>query len=154
MNFKAWRVLKQTWQKLARREQGLLLGGAGLLSVTLAYTSIWQPTQQRLDVAERQYRQQAELSARIQRAEPTRDATADTRPVSVRVNESATAAGLDIKEMEVDDDSLRLAVSGDANTLLHWLDQQEREGAGLRSLTLEVENGVLSARVVLRTDKG
>ncbi|MGX1172635.1 type II secretory pathway component PulM [Pseudomonas sp. R151218B TE3479] len=76
--------------------------------------------------------------------------TVATRPLSVRVNDSATAAGLDMAEMEVDGDSLRLAVSGDASALLHWLDQQEREGAVLRSLTLEVENGVLGARVVLR----
>ncbi|MEN2395277.1 type II secretion system protein GspM [Pseudomonas halotolerans] len=150
MSVNGWRVLKQTWESLSRREQGLLLGLAGLLSVALAYTAIWQPTRQRLEVAERQHRQQAELHARIQRAEPTRDTTAAPRPLSVRVNESATAVGLDMTEMEVDGDSLRLAVRGDANALLHWLDQQEREGAVLRSLTLEVENGVLVARVVLR----
>ncbi|WP_417695700.1 type II secretion system protein GspM [Pseudomonas sp.] len=150
INVNGWRVLKQTWGSLSRREQGLLLGLAGLLSVALAYTAIWQPTRQRLEVAERQHRQQAELSARIQRAEPTRDTTIATRPLSVRVNESATTAGLDLAEMEVDGDSLRLAVSGDANALLQWLDQQEREGAVLRSLALEVENGVLVARVVLR----
>ena len=150
MNVSGWRVLKQTWGSLSRREQGLLLGLAGLLSVALVYSAIWQPTRQRLEIAERQHRQQVELSARIQRAEPARDTTAATRPLSVRVNESATAAGLDMAEMEADGDSLRLAVSGDASALLHWLDQQEREGAVLRSLTLEVENGVLGARVVLR----
>ena len=149
MKIDGWRLLKQAWGNLSRREQGLLLGLAGLLSVALAYTAIWQPTRQRLEVAERQHRQQAELNARIQRAEPSRDRTAATRPLSVRVNASATAAGLDMAEMEVDGDSLRLAVSGEANALLQWLDQQEREGAGLRSLTLEVENGVLGARVVL-----
>lgn len=150
MNINGWPVLKQTWGSLSHREQGLLLGLAGLLSVALAYTAIWQPTRQRLEVAERQHRQQAELNTRIQRAEPARDTTAAGRPLSVRVNESATAAGLDMAEMEVDGDSLRLAVSGDASALLHWLDQQEREGAVLRSLTLEVEKGVLGARVVLR----
>ncbi|OOG84422.1 type II secretory protein PulM [Pseudomonas sp. A25(2017)] len=150
MNVKGWLALKQAWERTSRREQGLLLGLAGLVLVAVAYTSIWQPTRQRLEVAERQHRQQAELMARIQRAEPTRDATAATRPLSVRVNEDATAAGLDIAEMEVDGDSLRLAVSGEANSLLRWLDQQEREGAVLQSLTLEAENGVLGARVVWR----
>ncbi|OPG74021.1 type II secretory protein PulM [Pseudomonas ogarae] len=150
MNVKEWLALKQVWGRTSRREQGLLLGLAGLVLVALAYTSIWQPTRQRLEVAERQHRQQAELMARIQRAEPTRDATAAARPLSVRVNEGATAAGLEIAEMEVDGDSLRLVVSGEANSLLGWLDQQEREGAVLQSLTLEAENGVLGARVVLR----
>ncbi|BBP56936.1 type II secretion system protein GspM [Pseudomonas sp. St316] len=146
MNFVS---LIQAWGRVSRREQQLLLGLVGLLLVVVAYTLIWQPTRQRLEVAERQYRQQVELHARIQRAEPTRDLTAATRPLSVRVNDSATAAGLDIAEMEVDGDSLRLVVSGDANSLLHWLDQQEREGAVLQSLTLEAENGLLGARVVL-----
>ncbi|KKA05238.1 type II secretory protein PulM [Pseudomonas ogarae] len=150
MNVKGWLALKQAWGRTSRREQGLLLGLAGLVLVALAYTSIWQPTRQRLEVAERQHRQHAELMARIQRAEPTRDATAAARPLSVRVNEGATAAELEIAEMEVDGDSLRLVVSGEANSLLRWLDQQEREGAVLQSLTLEAENGVLGARVVLR----
>lgn len=150
MNVKGWLALKQAWGRTSRREQGLLLGLAGLVLVALAYTSIWQPTRQRLEVAERQHRQQAELMARIQRAEPTRDATAAARPLSVRVNEGATAAGLEIAEMEVDGESLRLVVSGEANSLLRWLDQQERDGSMLQSLTLEVENGVLGARVVLR----
>ncbi|WP_339480999.1 MULTISPECIES: type II secretion system protein GspM [unclassified Pseudomonas] len=150
MNVKGWLALKQAWGETSRREQGLLLGLVGLVLVALAYTSIWQPTRQRLELAERQHRQQAELMARIQRAEPTRDATAATGPLSVRVNEGATAAGLEIAEMEVDGDSLRLAVSGEANSLLRWLDQQERDGAVLQSLTLEAENGLLGARVVLR----
>ncbi|MBV4554586.1 type II secretion system protein M [Pseudomonas sp. SWRI102] len=150
MGVNGWRVLQQAWGNLSRREQGLLLGLAGLLSVALAYTAIWQPTRQRLEVAERQHRQQAELNARIQRAEPSRITTAATRPLSVRVNASATAVGLDMAEMEVDGDSLRLAVKGEANALLHWLDQQEREGAVLQSLTLEVRDDVLEARVVLR----
>ncbi|UQI31648.1 type II secretion system protein M [Pseudomonas bijieensis] len=147
MNFNR---LIQAWGRVSRREQQLLLGLAGLLLVVVAYTSIWQPTRQRLEVAERQYRQQAELHARIQRADPPRDLTTAIRPLSVRVNDSASAAGLDIAEMEVDGDSLRLVVSGDANSLLHWLDQREQEGAALQSLTLEARDRVLEARVVLR----
>lgn len=150
MNIKGWLALKQAWVGLSRREQGRLSGLAGIVLVAVAYTLIWQPTRQRLEIAERQHRQQAELSARIQRAEPTWDTTAARQPLSVRVNERATAAGLEIAQMEVDDDSLRLAVSGEANSLLHWLHQQEREGAVLQSLTLEAENGLLGARVVLR----
>lgn len=147
MNFNR---LIQAWGRVSRREQHLLLGLVGLLLVVVAYTAIWQPTRQRLEVAERQYRQQVELNARIQRAEPTRDLTTAAQPLSVRVNDSATAAGLEIAEMEVDGDSLRLAVSGDANQLLHWLDQREQEGAALQSLTLEARHRVLEARVVLR----
>ena len=150
MNVKALQRLKQAWAGVSRREQGLLLGTAGLVLVTVGYTSIGRPMAQRLEVAERQYRQQAELSVRIQRAAPARDTRAADRPLSVRVNEGATAAGLDIAEMEVDGDALRLTVTGDANPLLHWLDRQEYDGAALHTLTLEVRGKVLEARVVLR----
>ncbi|EJL02272.1 MULTISPECIES: type II secretion system protein GspM [Pseudomonas] len=149
MNVNAWRGLMQAWGRLSRRERGLLLGLAALVWVAVGYTSIWQPTRQRLDIAERQYRQQAELSARIQRAEPVRDMSAATRPLSVRASDSATAAGLDMAEMQIDGDSLRLTVSGDASRLLHWLDQHERDGTALQSLSLEARDGVLEARVVL-----
>ncbi|MCJ8206076.1 type II secretion system protein GspM [Pseudomonas sp. RGM2987] len=147
MNFNR---LKQAWERVSPREQRLLQGLAALLLVVVGYTSIWQPTWQRLEVAERHYRQQAELNASIQRVEPTRDISAAKRPLSVRVNDSAAAAGLEIAEMDTDGDSLRLAVSGDAARLLNWLDQHEREGAALQSLTLQAREGVLDARVELR----
>jgi general secretion pathway protein M len=149
MNVYGWQDLRQAWQRLSRREQGLLLGVAALLLLVMGYTSIWQPTRQRLEVAERQYRQQAELSARLQRAEPVRNMVAATRPLSVRASDSATAAGLNLVEMEIDGDSLRLTVSGDASQLLLWLDQHERDGTALQSLSLEARSGVLEARVVL-----
>lgn len=147
MDFKQW---KQAWEKVSPREQRLLLGLAVSLLIVVGYTSIWQPIRQRLEVAERHYRQQAELSARIQRAEPARDTRVVARSLSVRVNDSAAAAGLEIAEMERDGDSLRLAVSGDAAGLLDWLDQHEREGAVLQSLTLQAREGVLDARVEWR----
>lgn len=148
MSFDGWPGWKQAWGRMSRREQGLLLGLAGFVLVVVGYTSIWQPTRQRLDVAERQYRQQAELNARIQRVEPASETSTATSPLSVRVNDSAAVAGLEIAELDIDGDSLRLAVSGDANQLLDWLDQHERDGATLQSLSLEVRNDVLEARMV------
>lgn len=150
MSLSGWTRLRQVWESMSCREQRLLLGLAGLTLVVVGYTSIWQPTRQRLEIAERQYRQQAQLTARIQRAEPDRDTSAALRPLSVRVNDSATTAGLDIAEMEIEGDSLRLTVTGDANPLLNWLDRHERDGAAVRSLALEARDGVLEARVVLR----
>lgn len=150
MSLSGWTRLRQVWESMSCREQRLLLGLAGLTLVVVGYTLIWQPTRQRLEIAERQYRQQAQLTARIQRAEPDRDTSAALRPLSVRVNDSATTAGLDIAEMEIEGDSLRLTVTGDANPLLNWLDRHERDGAAVRSLALEARDGVLEARVVLR----
>ncbi|TWC10530.1 MULTISPECIES: type II secretion system protein GspM [unclassified Pseudomonas] len=150
MDHSAWLVLKQGWRRITHREQELLVLLIGFVLVVGAYFSIWQPTRQRLDVAERQYLQQAELAAQIQRAEPRNGASVVTSPLSVQVNDSATAAGLDITEMNVDGEALRLIVSGDANRLLDWLDQCERDGATLQSLTLEARKGELHAQVVLR----
>ncbi|MFW0886055.1 UNVERIFIED_CONTAM: type II secretion system protein M [Pseudomonas sp. JL1] len=148
MGFKEWQRCKQVWESMSHREQRLLSGLVGLVLVIVSYTSIWQPTRHRLDLAERQYWQQAELAARIQRLEPT-GATTATSSLSVRINDSATAAGLELAELEIDGDSLRLAVSGDANRLLDWLDRHERDGATLQVLSLEVRNGILDARMVL-----
>ncbi|NUT85770.1 type II secretion system protein M [Pseudomonas corrugata] len=150
MSLSGWTRLKQAWASMSGREQWLLLGLAGVVLVGVGYASIWQPTRQRLEIAERQYRQQAQLNARIQRAEPDRDTSTALRPLSVRVNDSATAAGLEIAEMEIEGESLRLTVTGDANPLLHWLDRHERDGAAVRSLALEARDGMLEARVVLR----
>ncbi|WP_408002971.1 hypothetical protein [Pseudomonas reinekei] len=47
-------------------------------------------------------------------------------------------------------DLLRLTLSGDAMTLLPWLDRIERDGIALQSLTLEKRDVVLEARMVLR----
>jgi len=148
MDFKGWQRCKQIWERMSPREQWLLSGLAGLVLVVVSYTSIWQPTRHRLDLAERQYWQQAELAARIQRVEPT-GATTAVHPLSVRINDSATAAGLELAELEIDGDSLRLAVNGDANRLLDWLDRHERDGTPLQVLSLEARDGVLDARMVL-----
>lgn len=150
MSGSGWTSLKQAWERMSLREQRSLLGLAGLVLMLVGYASIWQPTRQRLEVAEHEYRQQVLLNARIQRAEPDRDTSAAVRPLSVRVNDSATAAGLEIEEMQVDGDSLRLTVTGEANPLLHWLDRHERDGAVLQALSLEVREGMLEARLVLR----
>lgn len=149
MSAKGWLRLKLAWGKISRREQKSLLALAGLLGAVLAYTLVWQPTRQRLDVAERLYRQHAELSARIRQARPV-EATAADRPLSVRVNESAAQAGLGITEMAIDGETVRLVVNGEPGRLLDWLDQREREGAVLQSLTLQAGEGVLQAQLVLR----
>ncbi|MCL6704239.1 type II secretion system protein GspM [Pseudomonas sp. T1.Ur] len=150
MNLSAMSSLKQVWGSVSRREQRLLLGLAGFVLMTLAFTFIWQPTRQRLAIAERLYQQQVELSVRIQRAQPPLDMSAASRPLSVRANDSATKAGLEIEEMSIDGDSVQMVVGGEANALLDWLDRSERDGAMLQSLTLQARDGRLEARVMLR----
>lgn len=144
--------MKAAWQRLAIREQRLLLVTGALLLVFAAYSLIWQPTRQRLEGAERQYQRQLTVATQLQRAQaqsPTA-APATDQPLSLRISESASTAGLELHQMDSDNDLLRLTVSGDAKTLLQWLDHAEREGAALQSLTLEKRDTLLEARAVLK----
>jgi general secretion pathway protein M len=141
----------QAWRRISVREQQLLqVLGAFLLAV-VAFSLIWQPNRQRLETVERQYQLQAGLAAQLQRASPRSHVPADTgQPLSLRISESAAAAGLEIRQMESDSDLLRLTLIGDSQTLLQWLDGMERSGVALQSLTLEKRDHALEARLVLR----
>jgi general secretion pathway protein M len=143
--------MKQIWRRTSTREQQLLLVLGVFLLTVVAFTLIWQPTRQRLEDVERQYQQQMALAAQLQRAQPRSHVAVDTdQPLSLRVSESAAAAGLEIRQMETDSDLLRLTLNGDSQTLLQWLDGMERSGVALQSLTLEKRDDALEARLVLR----
>ena len=139
------------FQRLSLREQRLLLAlGMFMLSV-VAFTLIWQPTQQRLVIAERQFQQQRALAAQLQQAQPRSQTSQPAdQPLSLRISESAAATGLELQQMDSDNDQLRLTLSGEVMTLLPWLDRLERDGVLLQALTLETRDGLLEARVVLR----
>jgi general secretion pathway protein M len=146
-----WKAVILRWQRLSAREQwALRVLGVFVLSVA-AFNLIWQPVQQRLAIAERQYQHQLALAALLQRARPHSSVPEPTdQPLSLRLNESAATAGLELHQMDTDADLLRLTLSGDAKALLSWLDQIEREGVALLSLTLEKRDTVLHAQVLLR----
>jgi general secretion pathway protein M len=143
--------MKQAWRRISVREQRLLqVLGAFLLAVVV-FSLIWQPPRQRLETVERQYQQQTGLAAQLQRALPRSHVPVDTdQPLSLRISESAAAAGLEIRQMESDSDLLRLTLIGNAQPLMHWLDGIERDGVALQTLTLEKRDDALEARVVLK----
>jgi general secretion pathway protein M len=136
------------WQRLSLREQRLLLIVGVFLVAVVAFSLIWQPGRQRLEAVERQYQQQLALAAQLQRARPIVVVT--DQPLSLRVSESVTAVGLELDQMEADNDLLRLTLSGDAKAVLEWLDGVEREGASVQSMVLEKRGVGLEVRVVLR----
>ena len=72
------------------------------------------------------------------------------QPLALRISESVSTTGLELQQMDTDHDLLRLTLSGEAMTLLAWLDQLEQQGAVLQALTLDKRDGLLEARVVLR----
>ncbi|VVN45171.1 hypothetical protein PS862_00412 [Pseudomonas fluorescens] len=143
--------MKAAWQRMSTREQRLLSAMGVFILAALAFTLIWQPARQRLETVERQYQQQLTLAAQLQQAQPRGNIpVAINQPLSLRASESITAAGLELHQMDTDNDLLRLTLSGDAKALLQWLDRTERDGVALQSLTLEKRDAVLEARVVLR----
>lgn len=139
------------WQRLSLREQRMvLILGLFVLSVA-AFGLIWQPTQQRLVVAERQHRQQMALAAQLHQAQPhTHAPGAVDQPLSLRISESVATTGLELHQMDTDNDLLRLTLSGEAKALLSWLDGLERDGVTLQSLTLEKREALLHAQVAIR----
>lgn len=144
-------TLLQRWQRLSRREQYLLGGLAAFVLSVAAFSLIWQPTQQRLASAERHYQQQLALAAQLQQARPrSQQQSPAEQPLALRISESVSTTGLELQQMDTDNDLLRLTLSGEAMTLLAWLDQIEQQGAVLQALTLDKRDGLLEARVVLR----
>jgi len=139
----------QTWKAMPARDRFLLNGLAVFLTGALAYQLLWQPTQQRLTNAERHYQQQLNLASQVQSAQPQRVQTMSTQPLSSRVSASAAAAGLDLQQIEVEDEQLRLTISGEAQTLLMWLANLEQEAGTLQMLTLEKRGSLLEARLVV-----
>ncbi|WP_392893587.1 type II secretion system protein GspM [Pseudomonas migulae] len=140
--------MRAAWLRLSLRERRLLLIVGVFLLVVATFSLIWQPGRQRLEVVERQYQQQQALAAQLQRARPLGVVT--DQPLSLRVSESVAAAGLELDQMEADNELLRLTLRGDAKRVLEWLDGVERGGALVQSMVLEKRDLVLEARVVLR----
>lgn len=143
--------MNAAWQRLSIRERRLLLAMGAFVLVVAAFSLIAQPVRQRLSVVERQYQQQVTLADQLQHAQPQHSvARGSDQPLSLLISDSATAAGLELQQMDTDSDLLRLTVSGDVTRLLQWLDHAERNGAALQSLTLEKRDTLLEARVVFK----
>jgi general secretion pathway protein M len=148
---RGWAIFMQRWHHISTREQRLLIALGVFILVLLAYSQIWQPTRQRLTGLERDYQQQLLLALQLQQIPPNVNRTAHPdQPLSLRVSESTAAAGLEMHQMDVDNDVLRLTLSGEAKALLQWLDRVEGEGVALQSLILQKRDARLEAQVVLK----
>lgn len=137
-----------TWKALSLRERCLLNGAALLVLGGLSYSLLWQPTQQRLASAERHYQQQLTLASQLRSAQPQWSEVANTKPLPARISERAAAAGLELQQMEVENDQVRLTLIAEAHVLLTWLADLEHDGVALQMLSLEKRDQLLEARVV------
>ncbi|WP_238340663.1 type II secretion system protein GspM [Pseudomonas kairouanensis] len=137
------------WKALAPRERFLLGALAWFLIALLLYLMAWQPSQQRLVSAEQRYQRQLALAQQLKQAQPGSALQAQGAPQASKISQSAEAAGLSLQQIEVESDQLRLTLSGDAQALLTWLAQLEREAGAFQMLTLEKRDNLLEARLVL-----
>ncbi|MFJ3482769.1 type II secretion system protein GspM [Pseudomonas sp. NPDC090202] len=144
-------MAQQRWQQLAPRDRRMLTLLGVFLLVVLGFNGLWQPAQNRLEQAEKLYRQRLALAGQIQQAAPAQSASSD-QPLSRRLNDRATATGLELLQLDEDQQTLRLTLSGDPSVLLDWLIQAERDGAVMQSLILEKQDARLQASVVWRLD--
>jgi general secretion pathway protein M len=142
--------MKQAWQRISRREQGMLQLLGGFLLLVLVFSLIWQPARQRMEAAERHYQQQMSLAVQLQRALPHSHVVVPDQPLSLRISESLNTTRLEIRQMEAEGELLRLTLEGDAATLMTWIDGIERAAVALQSLSLERRDKVLQAQMVLR----
>lgn len=141
----------KVWQRQSRRERYLLAALAAVVLAVLAFSVVWQPAQQRLAQAERNYLQQRVLALAVQQAQPASARSVTRQPLSVQASESAVAAGLELHQLDVDGDLLRITVSGDALAVLTWLDVTEQQGGQLQALTLNPLEKRLHARLVVQS---
>ena len=136
------------WKALAPRERFLLSALACFLIGVSLYQVLWQPSQQRLARAEQQYQRQVALARQLNDVQPGSTLQAPSPPQASKISQSAEAAGLNLQQIEVESDQLRLTLSGDAQALLKWLAQLERDAGAFQMLTLEKRDSHLQARLV------
>lgn len=143
-------IARERWYQLPRRDRWMLmLLGVFLLSV-MAFSGLWQPARERLATAERVYQQRLLQAREVLSAQPTNPVTGRRQGFSGDVSQSVAAAGLELHNVDLEGELLRLTLSGNAEALLKWINQAEQQGATLQALTLEKRDKQLEARLILR----
>lgn len=137
------------WRQLPQRDRQLCGVLAVFLAVIVGVYGLWLPAQQRQAAAHRLYDKQLALATQLQQARPVRAAPVFDQPLSTRLSESAASAGLAVQQFDLDADGVRITLSGDAVTLLAWLNRIEHEGAVFQSLALDKRDASLEARLYL-----
>ncbi len=143
-------IVRQTWSRLAPRDRQALRTLVVALVAVLAFVGLWQPSQQRLAAAEGLYQQRLVQAGEVSRAQAPNARPMTTAPLSTQLSERAIADGLDLQQLEVQGDLLRLTLRGDARVLLAWLHRTEQDGAILQSLMLDKQGQALEAQVMVR----
>jgi len=139
------------WQQLALRDRQMLTVLCAFLIGVALYKAGWQPTQQRLENAERIFQQRLSLAREISSARAV-PPLKFSQPMAHQVSESAASAGLELLQLESDSHRLQATLAGDAAALVGWLIRVEHEGARMQSLTLQKQDNRLLVSVAWAAD--
>lgn len=139
--------IRERWQQLPRRDRQLCGVLAVFLLVVLSVYGLWLPAQQRLSTAQTLYTKHLAQAGDVQRALPAPALKTYDQPLTTRLSESAAGAGLSVQQFETDAQMLRITLSGDAISVLNWLNRIEQEGADFERVSLEKRDSSLQAQL-------
>ena len=161
--------LQNWYHGLQQRERRMVLAAAGLILITLFYLAIWEPILKGVDEQAQQYQTQLDILDWMQNAAvevralkatgAARRQSNSSQPVSLLVEQSATAAGLKpyvIKLESTSDKGARVTIEAASfDQMLLWLSTlQTQYGITVSSANLDRDEkpGAVNARMTLGRD--
>jgi general secretion pathway protein M len=146
-------------QSLSARERLLLTMLGPLIALAAAFQFLWLPLQAQRTALLAEIAAYTQISAQIARLPATGGtvvaaAPRPTTPLPARVTQSAADAGLTLRRLEPEGDSLRVTLDDVAfASVVLWLsDLEVTQGVTLSAIELDrrTEPGIVSARLLLK----
>ncbi|MFH6567867.1 type II secretion system protein GspM [Pseudomonas kulmbachensis] len=143
------------FRNLSERERLALSLLALLLGLVLTWTLLWQPQRAALQDAERQYRDELQLAADLQRMPATsggqHGTTINSGDLPGLLARTSAEANLNLERLDNEQQGrVNLGLSGSLDDLLAWLQQLGEQGVEVISANLEVNPMAhVRARLVL-----
>ena len=143
------------FRNLSERERLALSLLALLLGLVLTWTLLWQPQHAALQNAERQYRDELQLAADLQRMPATsggqHGTTINSGDLPGLLARTSAEANLNLERLDNEQQGrVNLGLSGSLDDLLAWLQQLGEQGVEVISANLEVNPMAhVRARLVL-----
>lgn len=148
--------LKQKWQELNSREQGLIAIMSVFVGVFLFVTFVWKPLNTNVEKARVKLEKQQQLSSWVQdnvakyRALSRLGGKRSSGSLSSVVNNTAKRLGITVARMQPQGDDLQVWVDEvPFNALLTWLDELTRN-QNLRVLAIDIAPSGTEGMVKIR----
>ena len=147
--------MNMPFRNLSERERLALSLLALLLGLVLTWTLLWQPQRAALQDVERQYRDELQLAADLQRMPATsggqHGTTINSGDLPGLLARTSAEANLNLERLDNEQQGrVNLGLSGSLDDLLAWLQQLGEQGVEVISANLEVNPMAhVRARLVL-----